>query len=78
MFKDEFVGEAFLLDNNKEYIIISTCKIDNEIYAFMVNEKNVIDVMLGKIIYNSSDLYVEEVHNPLIIQQIIQMIKNNK
>lgn len=76
MLSAELIGQAFLLDNNKEYIIVSTYDIDNNIYAFMINGINTKDAMFAKIILNDSEIYVEEVHDSLITKKIIEIIKS--
>ena len=77
MHKNEFEGKIFTLDNNKEYIILTTYEIEENIYAFMINIQNEKDAMIAKIFYNSDDIYIEELHDSEIIKKIIEKIKDN-
>lgn len=74
---EKYVGEMFLLDNNQEYIVVSTYEIDNDIYAYMINKQNINDAMFAKIIIDSEEIYVKELHDADITQKILEIIKKN-
>lgn len=73
-------GDIITLENNKEYVVASTCNYKNDFFAYIVNINNSQDCVLGKIInedfqiIQDINIFVEVM--PLIFDNIDESIWN--
>jgi len=63
------IDDKVLIVDNKEYIVVETVEYEGKLYAYLVNNANVIDSIFKEVIFND-DMKLLSIDKSLFLEKI--------